>query len=63
MPIVEFHLDVPNATPRSAFAYLSNWPQTLAEWDPSIKEAKQTSNGARINERSHEGRDSATSTT
>ena len=46
MPIVEFHLDVPNATPRSAFAYLSNWPQTLAEWDPSIKEAKQTSNGA-----------------
>lgn len=45
MPIVEFHLDVPNATPRSAFDYLSNWPQTLTEWDPSIKEAKQTSNG------------------
>jgi hypothetical protein len=45
MPIVEFHLDVPNATPRTAFDYLSNWPQSLAEWDPSIKEAKQTSQG------------------
>ncbi len=45
MPIVEFHLDVPNATPRTAFDYMSNWPQTLVEWDPSIKEAKQTSQG------------------
>ena len=57
MPIVEFHLDVPNATPRSAFDYLSNWPQSLAEWDPSIKEAKQTSNGT-----ARGGRETGTST-